>query len=78
VAEEHAAYAQVVQLVQTGVDVVLVALRDVQDLLAAERLGRLDAQDDGQLALLDDLRACALSVTIRNQPLPVPPYILSM
>lgn len=23
-------------------------------------------------------RACALSVTIRNQPLPVPPYILSM
>ena len=55
VAQEHAAHAQLVQLVQTAVDVVLAALRDVQDLLAAERLGGLDAQDDGQLALLDDL-----------------------
>lgn len=55
VAQEHAAYAEVVQLVQPGVDVGPVALGDVQDLLAAEGFGGLDAQDDRELALFDDL-----------------------
>ncbi|CAM5511813.1 hypothetical protein SHIRM173S_11246 [Streptomyces hirsutus] len=55
-----------------------VALGD-QDLLAAEGFGGLDAQDDREFALFDQTRrACALSVTTRNQPLPVPPYIRSM
>jgi hypothetical protein len=55
VAQEHAAHAQRIQLVQALVDVRLAALRDVEDLLAAEGLGGLDAEDDRQLALLDDL-----------------------
>ncbi len=54
VAQEHAAHTEVVQLVEALVDVLLAALGDVEDLLAAERLGGLHAQDHGELALLYD------------------------
>lgn len=55
VAQEHAAHTQLVQLVQTAVDVGLAALGDVEDLLAAEGLRGLDAEHHGELALRDDL-----------------------
>ncbi len=55
VAEEHAAHAERVQLVEAAVDVLLVALGDVEDLLAAEGFGRLHAEHHGEPALPDDV-----------------------
>ncbi len=55
VAQEHAAHAQLVQLVQAAVDVGHGAAGVVQHLPAAERFGGLHSEYDGELALLDDL-----------------------
>jgi hypothetical protein len=55
VAEEHARHPEGLDLVQAAVDVGPGAAGDAEGLLAAERLGHLDAEDDGELARPDDV-----------------------
>ncbi len=54
VAHEHRGDAELLHLVQALVDVRARASRDAVDDAAAERLRRLDAEDDGEFAVLDD------------------------